>query len=163
MQLDFLILVFCWIQTAGRSVFFIQRFFSRSWFNVFTLFASPFTCVFVMLGHVNLGFKYLSWCVCECILALFVICLFIFSEYISVFAFRRRVCVRFVCASLCLCGVRRKKTTTDHELILKQTHGCVTGAGTPRLNLFHISILKIKVFLIITLMMSVRNHRIWSI
>lgn len=147
--------------TAGRSLFFIQRFFSRSWFNVFTLFASPFTCVFVMLGHVNLGFKYLSWCVRECILALFVICLFIFSEYISVFAFRRRVCVRFVCASLCLCGVRRKKTTTDPELILKQTHGCVTGAGTRRLNSFHISILKI--FLIITLMMSVRNHRIWSI
>lgn len=78
--------------------FLFNVFFSRSWFNVFTLFASPFTCVFVMLGHVNLGFKYLSWCVCECILALFVICLFIFSEYIFVFAFRRRVCVRFVCA-----------------------------------------------------------------
>lgn len=102
---------------------------------MFTLFASPFTCVFVMLGHVNLGLKYLSWCVRECILALFVICLFIFSEYISVFASDGV----FVSGSYArLCGVRRKKTTTDPELILKQTHGCVTGAGTPRLNSFHI-------------------------
>lgn len=130
---------------------------------MFTSFASQFICVFVMLRHINLGLKYLSWCVHECILALFVICLFIFSEYIFVFAFRRCVWVQFVRAHLCLCGLRRKKTTTDHELILKQTHCCVTGAGTQPLNSFHILILKIKVFLIVTLMMSVRYHKIWSI
>lgn len=67
---------------------------------MFTLFASQFTCVFVMLGHINLGLKYLSWCVRECVLALFVICLFTLSEHVFVFAFRRRVCVRFVCASV---------------------------------------------------------------
>lgn len=146
--------------TAGRSLFFIQRFFSRSWFNVFTLFASPFTCVFVMLGHVNLGLKYLSWCVCECILALFVICLFIFSEYIFVFAFRRRVCVRFVCAFVW--SAEEKDDDWSWADFKTDARLCVV-AGTRRLNSFHISILKIKVFLIITLMMSVRNHRIWPI